>query len=132
MSHDLQKAYSDFVSQALALSRDPVLVNVQGYHPHEDILGSIDLLAACGQGSSGVAYLAMSADDVGRAEDSVTRRGAWAVFVGRLVPAVRTLISIPAGMFAMPSPKFMFWSFVGSLLWSGVFAGLGFALGERF
>lgn len=78
------------------------------------------------------AYLAMSADDVGRAGKWFQRQGAWAVLVGRLVPAIRTLISVPAGMFAMPFPKFMFWSFVGSLLWSGLLAGLGFALGERF
>ena len=43
----------------------------------------------------------MSADDVGRAEEWFKRRGTRAVFVGRLVPAVRTLISVPAGIVAM-------------------------------
>ena len=52
---DLQKAYSDLVTQALALSRSPVLRKVQGYLTRTmDILGSIDLLAACGHGSGGV------------------------------------------------------------------------------
>ncbi|MBX9811498.1 MAG: DedA family protein [Burkholderiales bacterium] len=78
------------------------------------------------------AYLAMSADDVGRAEEWFKRRGTLAVFAGRLLPAVRTLISVPAGMFAMALPKFMFWSFAGSLLWSGLLAAAGFALSERF
>jgi membrane protein DedA with SNARE-associated domain len=78
------------------------------------------------------AYLAMSADEVYQAEKWFKRRGTLAVFVGRLVPAVRTLISVPAGMVAMALPKFLLWSFAGSLLWSGLLAGAGFALGARF
>lgn len=77
-------------------------------------------------------YLAMSSDDVGRAEDWFKRRGTLAVFIGRLVPAVRTLISVPAGMVAMRPAKFLLWSFAGSLLWSGLLAGAGFFLGDRF
>lgn len=77
-------------------------------------------------------YMAMSANDVGRAEEWFKRRGALAVFFGRLVPAVRTLISVPAGMVAMSPPKFLFWSFAGSLVWSGLLAGAGFYLGDRF
>lgn len=53
--HDLQKAYSDLMSQALTLSRSPVLRKVEGYLARTmDILGSIDLVAACGHGASGV------------------------------------------------------------------------------
>ncbi|MBI2770464.1 MAG: DedA family protein [Burkholderiales bacterium] len=77
-------------------------------------------------------YLAMSSDDVGRAEAWFKRKGTVAVFIGRLVPAVRTLISVPAGMVAMSLPKFLLWSFAGSLLWSSLLAGLGFLLGEKF
>lgn len=77
-------------------------------------------------------YLAMSADDVGRAEKWFKRRGTLAVFVGRLVPAVRTLISVPAGMVAMSPAKFLLWSFAGSLLWSGLLAGGGYFLQDRF
>ena len=52
--HDLQKAYGDLMSQALTLSRSPVLRKVQGYLARTmDILGSIDVLAACGHGSGG-------------------------------------------------------------------------------
>lgn len=48
-SQDLQKAYSDLVTEALALSRSPVLRKAEGYLARTmDILGSIDLLAACG------------------------------------------------------------------------------------
>jgi membrane protein DedA with SNARE-associated domain len=77
-------------------------------------------------------YLAMTADDVGRAEEWFKRWGTWAVFAGRLVPAVRTLISVPAGMVAMRPAKFLLWSFAGSLIWSGMLAGLGFFLGNSF
>lgn len=53
--HDLQQAYSALVSEAFALSRSPVLRKVEGYLSRTmDILGSIDLLAACGHGSSGL------------------------------------------------------------------------------
>ena len=53
--HDLQKTYSDLVTQALALSRSPVLRKVESYLTRTmDILGSIDLLAACGHGSAGL------------------------------------------------------------------------------
>jgi len=53
--HDLQKAHGDLVSQALTLSRSPVLRKVEGYLARTmDILGSIDLLAACGHDTSGV------------------------------------------------------------------------------
>lgn len=64
--HDLQKAFSDSVSQALTLSRSPVLRKVDGYLTRTmDILGSIDLLAACGHGPTGV---------VGRIFQSVNTR----------------------------------------------------------
>jgi len=76
--------------------------------------------------------LAMSPQDVDKARDWFERRGTAAVFLGRLVPAVRTLISVPAGMLAMSLPKFLVWSTLGSLLWSGLLAGAGYFLGDRF
>ena len=78
------------------------------------------------------AYLAMSSNDLKKAEAWFRRRGTLAVFIGRLVPAVRTFISIPAGIVAMSMPKFLAWSFAGSLLWSGLLAAAGFYLGDRF
>jgi membrane protein DedA with SNARE-associated domain len=78
------------------------------------------------------AWLAMSPGDVERAREWFERRGTLAVFIGRLVPAVRTLISVPAGMIAMNPAKFLLWSFAGSFLWSGLLAGAGFYLGDRF
>jgi len=76
--------------------------------------------------------LAMSPQDVDRAKNWFERRGTFAVFLGRLVPAVRTLISVPAGMLAMRLPKFLLWSAAGSLLWSALLAGAGYLLEDRF
>ena len=44
-------------------------------------------------------------------------KGGWAVLVGRMVPAVRTLISVPAGLAAMPRGRFLLLTTAGSLLW---------------
>ena len=52
--HDLQKAYSDLVTEKLSLSRSPVLRKAEGYLGRTvDILGSIDLVSACGHGKRG-------------------------------------------------------------------------------
>ena len=77
-------------------------------------------------------WMAMSPSDVDKAHTWFQRKGALAVFLGRLVPAVRTLISVPAGMVAMPLATFFFWSLLGSVLWSGLLAGAGFLLEDQF
>ena len=50
---------------------------------------------------------------------------------GRLVPAVRTLISVPAGVAGMALPRFLLFSLIGSLIWAGALAVAGHALGEN-
>lgn len=57
--------------------------------------------------------------------------GGKAVFIGRLLPAVRTFISVPAGIFDMPLGRFLIWSGVGTVLWSGGLALAGYLLGEQ-
>ena len=73
-------------------------------------------------------WLTMSPRDVDRAQAAFARRGAVAVLVGRLVPAVRTLISVPAGIVAMPLPSFLFWTGLGTAAWTALLAGLGYVL----
>lgn len=58
--------------------------------------------------------------------------GAAAVFFGRLVPLVRSLISIPAGLAGMPLGKFTLYTTLGSGLWNGLLVGLGWYLGEEW
>lgn len=63
-----------------------------------------------------------------KAEDYFIRHGATATLIGRLVPAVRQLISIPAGLARMNIAKFAFYTAIGAGLWNAVLAGLGWYL----
>lgn len=54
------------------------------------------------------------------------------MFLTRLVPALRTLIAIPAGIFAMPLLKFIPLTFAGTLLWEGALAFAGYKLGDNY
>jgi membrane protein DedA with SNARE-associated domain len=77
-------------------------------------------------------WLAMTPGDVGRATDWFGRHGRWSVFFGRLVPVVRTLISVPAGFTRMPAVPFLALSALGTTLWTFVLAYAGRLLGSRF
>lgn len=59
------------------------------------------------------------------------RHGASTIFFARMVPTIRTLISLPAGIFRMSRAKFLTWTFAGAGLWNVLFAGVGFQLGAR-
>ena len=60
------------------------------------------------------------------------RHGTWAIFFGRLVPGVRSLISIPAGIARMKFGSFLLLTTFGSALWSALLAAAGFLLGSHF
>ncbi|MCD6023243.1 MAG: alkaline phosphatase [Fibrobacteria bacterium] len=77
-------------------------------------------------------WLTVSREDIGRAEKWFKRRGGWAVFLGRLVPGIRSLISIPAGLGKMGLVPFLMWTTAGSALWTAILAGTGYVLGSRF
>lgn len=75
--------------------------------------------------------LTLTPDEIDRARAWFARRGAEAVLVGRVVPGVRTFISVPAGVAAMPLPLFAACTAVGTTLWTGALAALGFFLEGR-
>lgn len=77
-------------------------------------------------------WVAVTPDEVRRAHEWFERHGGRAVLLGRLVPGVRSLISLPAGTSAMPLPKFLFHTALGSLVWSALLAGAGHALGAGY
>lgn len=77
-------------------------------------------------------WLTVSPEDLVRTQAWFDRHGHLAVFFGRMVPAVRTLISVPAGIARMPPGRFLAWSTAGSLVWSGALASAGFALGSQY
>jgi len=74
----------------------------------------------------------LHARDVTRSIEWFQRHGRTAVFVGRLVPGVRSLISIPAGIDRMPVLQFAGYTAAGSLLWNAVLIGAGYELGSRW
>lgn len=67
-----------------------------------------------------------------KAEEEFARHGRGAVFFGRLVPGVRSLVSIPAGLSQMPLMQFTLYTAAGSLVWNAVLIYAGYALGARW
>ena len=70
--------------------------------------------------------------DIERAEAWFVRRGPLAVLLGRVVPVVRSLISIPAGIEGMKLLPFTLYTAIGSALWNSVLIGAGYALGANW
>jgi membrane protein DedA with SNARE-associated domain len=69
-------------------------------------------------------WLTLSPSDIDYAQEWFRRRGGIAVFIGRLVPGIRSLISMPAGFARMPLLPFLVYSLLGTAIWT---AGLAFA-----
>ena len=74
----------------------------------------------------------MDADDVDRAQGWFDRHGRSAVLVGRLVPGVRSLVSVPAGIARMPLLPFLGYTTLGSAAYNAVLVLLGHQLGSRW
>jgi membrane protein DedA with SNARE-associated domain len=70
--------------------------------------------------------------DIDRAEAWWDRHGDRVVLFGRMIPLVRSLVSIPAGANKMPLGKFCFYTTIGSAIWNTVFIGIGTALGDQW
>lgn len=70
--------------------------------------------------------------DFDRARDRFNRHGNAAVLVGRLIPGIRSFISIPAGIERMPLAPFVLYTALGSALWDGALVLLGWWLGSRW
>jgi membrane protein DedA with SNARE-associated domain len=77
-------------------------------------------------------WLTISGRHIVRATDWLDRHGKWAVFFARLVPGVRSLISIPAGIARQNFALFLTLTTLGSALWSGLLAAAGYWLGSSF
>ncbi|MET7276775.1 DedA family protein [Kribbella sp. NPDC005582] len=71
-------------------------------------------------------------EDVDKAEDWFNRHGAKAVLIGRLVPVVRSLISVPAGVERLSVPLFVLLTTIGSGIWNTLLIVAGYQLGERW
>ena len=77
-------------------------------------------------------YILMSRHDLEASESFFQKYGSVTVFVGRLLPVVRTFIALPAGIARMPRGKFHLYTFAGSWPWCYGLAYVGYVLGERW
>lgn len=77
-------------------------------------------------------WLTVDGADVDKAYEWFRRHCGKAVLLGRLVPTVRTLISVPAGITRMSFTRFLLYSALGSAVWNTALAIAGHALGERY
>jgi membrane protein DedA with SNARE-associated domain len=77
-------------------------------------------------------WLTVSRADLDNAKHWFERHGGLAVFLGRLVPGIRSLISIPAGIEGMALVPFLCYTVLGTALWTALLTGAGYLLGANF
>lgn len=77
-------------------------------------------------------YVLVSEEEFNRAEVWFNRYGEVIVFFSRILPVIRTFISLPAGIAKMNFWKFTLYTFIGSLIWSYFLTKVGFTLGANW
>lgn len=77
-------------------------------------------------------YVLISKKDLDMADRWFDQHGDVIIFIARLLPAVRTFIAFPAGVARMNMPKFIIYTFVGSLIWCWLLAYAGMKFGEHW
>lgn len=77
-------------------------------------------------------FVLLSPADLDKVEQWFSRRGEWMVLYGRVLPFIRTFISLPAGMAEMKVTKFTVLTAVGVSIWVALLSGIGYALGDSW
>jgi len=77
-------------------------------------------------------YILISSEEIDGAEKWFKKYGNFSIFFSRLLPVVRTFISLPAGVARMPFWKFSLYTFLGSLPWAFILTYLGIISGENW
>ena len=77
-------------------------------------------------------WIGINSQDLARSRKWFNKYGVSLVFWGRLVPGIRTLISVPAGVELMPITPFLIWTTAGSLIWTLFLTITGFYLGDNY
>jgi len=67
-----------------------------------------------------------------KAEEQIQYWGSGLILIGRVIPGIRTLISIPAGLAKIPFAKFFIATFIGAYVWCTLFIGAGYVLGHEW
>ena len=76
--------------------------------------------------------LRIDEDDLDRAEERFRRHSAWIVVLGRMVPGIRSVVSLPPGLLRMPFPRYLVLTLIGSLAWNTLLIVAGQQLGSRW
>lgn len=77
-------------------------------------------------------YVLINPEHLESAENWLSRWGGWAAFISRMLPVVRTFISLPMGVVRSPFIPFALLTFTGSFIWCTALAWLGFVLGPKY
>ncbi|MFB2934563.1 DedA family protein [Aerosakkonemataceae cyanobacterium BLCC-F154] len=77
-------------------------------------------------------WLTISSKDIDKSKKWFNKYGGIAVFIGRLIPGVRTFISVPAGLDKMHLVPFLLYSTIGSVLWVSLLTFAGYILGRNY
>ncbi len=77
-------------------------------------------------------WITLHPREIDRIDDWFDRHSRWAVPVGHLVPGIRTLISIPAGLFGMRPLPFVLLTTLGAGVWTAALGAAGYILGAKF
>ena len=77
-------------------------------------------------------YVGLYVKDLQKTASWFERHGAQLVFFGRLIPLIRSLVSIPAGLTKMKMSKFIIFTTLGSGIWNSIWLTLGFFLGDKW
>lgn len=77
-------------------------------------------------------FILLDRDDLYKSRDWFAKHGTYAVLVARLIPGMRSIVSIPAGLAGMPYPRFALLTAIGGGLWNAALIGAGYYLGRNW
>jgi len=77
-------------------------------------------------------YILITPHDLNRADKWFQKNGDWAIFITRLMPLIRSFISLPAGIWKMHIGKFLIYTFLGSFIWCTALSLGGYFLGQNW
>lgn len=77
-------------------------------------------------------WIALTPDEIERGQHLFERKGALVLVFGRLVPALRTVVALPAGLAKMRPAAFVLWTLVGSVLWTSILTLAGYLLESQY